>query len=626
MVFAADRCPFVAQTGKELPMTEALHPRPQMRRRDWTDLCGAWQFAHDDDDAGLAAGWARGETELARRITVPYPPESARSGIGDKGFHPVVWYRRSFEAPPLAGGRLLLHFGAVDYAAQVWVNGALVATHVGGHASFTADITDALRPDGAQVVVVRAEDQPGDVSQPRGKQDWQLEPHAIWYHRTTGIWQPVWLEPVPATYIADLHIVPDLGRCGCHVTVELARPAPGAFVAARLGRGDETLARASAEAGSTAVQLFLHVPALENGQARQSLLWTPESPNLLELSVTLGDAEGREIDAVESYAGLRSCAAKENRFLLNDRPYYLRSVLEQGYWPDSHLAAPDADALRREVELIKALGFNAVRIHQKVEDPRFLYWCDRLGLAVWGEMANAYAFSPLAVERLVREWLEVVRRDRNHPSIVTWVPINESWGVADAALRAEQRALVSAMYHLTHALDPTRPVVSNDGWEMTESDIVAVHDYSVSADQLRARWGNPEAVAAALAGNGPQRRRLLLEGHVPHGQPVMITEFGGISHAGRDAGEWHGYASVGSDAEYEAHLRSLFDALLDCPDVAGFCYTQLTDTLQERNGLLREDRAPKLPVETLQAIIGRPSAAVPAEHLDLARKKALAAG
>ena len=406
--------------------------------------------------------------------------------------------------------------------------------------------------------------------------------------------------------------------------MELAQPAPGAIVAARLSRDGETLARASAEAGGDAVRLFLHVPALENGQARQGLYWTPESPTLLDLSITVSDADGREIDAVESYAGLRSCAAKENRFLLNDRPYYLRSVLEQGYWPKSHLAAPDADALRREVELIKALGFNAVRIHQKVEDPRFLYWCDRLGLAVWGEMANAYAFSPRAVERLTREWLEVVRRDRNHPSIVTWVPINESWGVADAALRAEQRALISAMYHLTRALDPTRPVISNDGWEMTESDIVAVHDYSVSAEQLRARWGTPEAVAAALAGNGPQRRRLLLEGHVAHGQPVMITEFGGISHAGRNAGEWHGYASVGSDEEYEAHVRSLFDALLDCPEVAGFCYTQLTDTLQERNGLLTEDREPKLPLATLHGIVSRPSAAVPAEHLDLARKQSVA--
>ena len=275
------------------------------------------------------------------------------------------------------------------------------------------------------------------------------------------------------------------------------------------------------------------------------------------------------------------------------------------------------------MELIKALGFNAVRIHQKVEDPRFLYWCDRLGLAVWGEMANAYAFSPKAVERLTREWLEVVRRDRNHPSIVTWVPINESWGVADAALRAEQRALISAMYHLTRALDPTRPVISNDGWEMTESDILAVHDYSVSADQLRARWGTPEAIAAALSGNGPQRRRLLLDGHVPHGQPLMVTEFGGISHAGRRADDWHGYASVGSDEEYEAHIRSLFDALLDCADVAGFCYTQLTDTLQERNGLLTESREPKLPLESIRAIIARPSAAVPAEHLDLARKRAV---
>lgn len=603
-------------------MTEPLHPRPQMRRRDWTDLCGAWEFAHDDDDRGLAAGWQAGDTPLSRTITVPYPPESELSGIADKGFHPVVWYRRSFEATPPEGGRLLLHFGAVDYAAQVWVNGALVADHVGGQASFTADITRALTPGGPQVVVVRAEDQPGDVTQPRGKQDWQAEPHAIWYHRTTGIWQPVWLEPVPAVGIADLRIVPDLARAGVQLTVELSAPAPGATVEARVWRDGTTFAHGTAEVFGDEARLFLHVAALENGQARQALLWTPETPNLFDLTVTLHDAGGSAADAVESYLGLRTAAAAENRFLLNDRPYFLRSVLEQGYWPQSHLAAPDAEALRREVELIKALGFNAVRVHQKVEDPRFLYWCDRLGVAVWGEMANAYAFSPKAVERLAREWLEVVRRDRNHPSIVAWVPINESWGVADAGLRADQRALISAMYHLTRALDPTRPVVSNDGWEMTETDIVAVHDYSVSADQLRARWGTPDAMAAALAAQGPQRRRLLLDHHLRGDRPVMITEFGGISHAGRRTDEWHGYVAVGSDEAFEAHVRGLFDALLDCPDLAGFCYTQLTDTLQERNGLLTEDREPKLPLATLQAIIARPSAAVPAEHLDLARRAA----
>ncbi len=422
---------------------DELHPRPQLTRDRWTDLCGLWQFAYDDGDTGLRDGWAEQPERFDRTIIVPFPPESRASGIGETAFHPVVWYRRAVTvAPEERDGRLLLHFGAVDYHAHVWVNGRLVATHEGGQTPFSADITAALRDgDAEQVIVVRAEDQPADLTQPRGKQDWEPEPHRIWYDRTTGIWQPVWLEPVPPLHIVEIRWTPDLDRglLGVQVTLNCAPERPARLDLHLTLRGT-TLAKHTFHVERSVARhaIGLDSGSTTMGQAR--VLWSPANPNLIDAELTLHDEAGQP-DTVRSYLGLRSAAFANGRFLLNGRPYYLRLALEQGFWPESHLAAPNADALRREVELAKSLGFNGVRIHQKVEDPRFLYWCDRLGLLVWGEMANAYVFDAHAVERLTREWLDVVRRDYNHPCIVTWVPLNESWGVPSLPRDPSQLAL-----------------------------------------------------------------------------------------------------------------------------------------------------------------------------------------
>ncbi len=604
------------------------YPRPRIRRERWVDLCGAWQFAYDDADEGLTGRWHESPERFARTITVPFPPESELSGINDKGYHPVVWYRREVDAPELDGGRLLLHFGAVDYAARVWVNGDLVATHEGGHSPFTADITTSLKQGQKLVIVVRAEDQPLDVTQPRGKQDWKEQPHAIWYHRTTGIWQPVWLEPVPSSYVANVQFTPDPARSMVNIEIDLGRVPPQPLECqVVLKRKDRVLASQRMTIDAASLMTGIHISAYENGVFRANLVWTPETPNLIDVTVQLFAPDGAELDRVESYFGLRSCGVEERRFLLNDKPFFMRSVLEQGFWPQSHLAAPDPDAYRREVQLIKSLGFNAVRIHQKVEDPRFLYWCDVVGLLVWGEMANAYQYSPLAVERFTREWLEVIDRDRSHPCIVTWVPLNESWGVPDIAQRKDQQAFATALYHLTKAIDPTRPVISNDGWEHTVSDILGVHDYALSGEHLVKRYHSTHDVDRIRIGHGPQRRRVLLVRDDERRHPVMLTEFGGISYRPESGQRWFGYATVTSEGEYLDLVKQLFDAIHDSPELAGYCYTQLTDTLQERNGLLDENRQPKLPVEVLREIIWRPSNAIPTEHLDIARDKAyLASG
>ncbi len=596
-----------------------IHPRPQLTRPRWTDLCGSWGFAYDDADVGTREGWHERDDVFDRTIAVPFPPESAASGIGDEGFHPVVWYQRTFVAPAAPGERVLLHFGAVDYRAHVWVNGRMVAVHEGGHTPFSADITDVLHPgggDGEQVLVVRAEDLPGDLAQPRGKQDWQEQPHMVWYRRTTGIWQPVWLETVPPTRIESIRWTPHVDRSSVGLAVHLCRADEASLrLRVRLtlrGRvvADDTYA---VVADDVERELPLHIPDMY--LSRRQVFWSPEHPNLIEAEVTLLRGE-ETIDQVGSYTAMRSVRVADSRFELNDRPYFLRLVLAQNFWPESHLAAPDPDALRREVQLAKDMGFNGVRLHQKVEDPRFLYWCDRLGMLVWAEMPSAYAFSRLSVTRLTREWLEVLDRDYSHPCIIMWVPVNESWGVPQLPNSAAQRHLVRTLYHLTKAYDPTRPVVGNDGWEQIVSDVLTVHDYSSRGETLSARYGSHEALEHTIQRTQPGYRSVVLLEYLRGREPVVVSEFGGVTLNTEVDVAWPGYGAVHTPQELLARYRDLVDALLDSPAVAGFCYTQLTDTLQERNGLVTERRESKVPVEALRAINRRTSAAVPADAIN----------
>jgi len=590
------------------------HPRPQLQRETWHDLTGTWGFAVDDDDIGVTSGWPMDQTPFDRSILVPFPPESEMSGINDKCHHRAIWYRRAFRLPDSApSNRWLLHFGAVDYRASVWVNGQLIATHEGGNTSFHSDITSVLRPStDDQIVVVRAEDDAYDMTQPRGKQYWEDEPAEIWYWRTSGIWQTVWLESVPETYIAGVRWTPDpdAGTLGLELTLGHT-PFRPLVARVRLSLHGRQLVddRYLIDRQVLDRRITLDVAAI--GNARRRILWSPEHPNLIDAEITLEDG-GNIIDEVYSYAGLRSAGWGNGHFLLNGTPYYLRMLLNQGYWPESHLTAPSLDALRHDVEMAKALGYNGVRNHQKVEDPRFLYWCDKLGLLVWGEMANAYNFSVSAVERFTREWLDVVRRDYNHPSVVSWVPFNESWGVANIASDPIQRHYVSSIYHLTHALDTTRPVVANDGWEHFIGDIWGVHDYALIGDQIRERYGSSEAVAKSIREHRAYYRPIALSDVEHQGQPIMLTEVGGIDYVA-GAIELLGPRAAGSEEEFYAHYAEVIDAILDCPTVVGFCYTQLADTEQEKSGLLTEDRGPKFNLERIREITQRPARAMPVQ-------------
>ncbi|TBN56423.1 glycoside hydrolase family 2 [Glaciihabitans arcticus] len=570
------------------------YPRPQLMRENWVDLSGSWTLRFDDDDAGLAAGWhdSRG---FDSPIVVPFPPESADSGIGDTGFHRVLWYHHAFTVEPHAEPRTVLHFGAVDYRCSVWLNGIMLGSHEGGNTPFDFDVTTAL-VEGEQQLVVRVEDDPLDVAQPRGKQDWKLEPHEVWYHRTSGIWQPVWLEHVASVSIKTLAWRPDVPSGTVRLELDLSQRASHT-ANVRVSFDGVELANQSVTVESDHVELVIPLQRQRNGQDYEQLLWSVDHPRLLDAMITLGSG-----DVVHSYFGLRSVAVERGSFMLNDRPVYLRSVLSQGYWPSSHLAAPSADALRAEVQLIKDLGFNAARVHQKIEDPRFLFWADRLGLLLWEEMPSAYEFSATAIRRMMTEWADVIQRDASHPSVVTWVPFNESWGVQHIAHDPAVRDYVRALWHLTKALDPTRPVVSNDGWEHLDSDIWSVHDYESSGDVLRARYASASSIFDGL---GPAGRRMRLGTEPDRGQPIMLTEFGGIKFAPQGDDSW-GYSTASSAADFASRLSAVLDATLSSPVLAGFCYTQLTDTGQETNGLVTDAREPKLPLDQLRAIITAP--------------------
>ncbi len=596
---------------------DGSYPRPMLCREHWVSLDGTWEFAFDDEDHGVRARWFAqpGAGPFTRRITVPFPPESPASGVGDRGIHPVVWYRRRIPREILAGGgdrqqRVLIHFGAVDFRAQVWFDGQLVCSHVGGQTPFTADVTPTTEgePD-EHVLVVRAEDHPADLEQPRGKQDWRDKPHGIWYERTTGIWQTVWAETVPDNHITDVAWIPDVPAAAVHGEITVAKPPPhGLALELTVRLGEEILAELSVvpQGGTTRVDVPL--PGLRNGQDRARMLWTPEHPTLLDIEVVLRDRQSASvIDSVASYTGMRSASVGTGSFQLNAQPCYLRAVLNQGYRPRTHLAAEGTAQLRAEVELARAMGFNAVRVHQKAEDPRFLFWADRLGLMVWAETAAAYVYSPTAVTLLVTEWMDLIRRDRSHPAIVAWVPLNESWGVPDIASSTQQQNFARALASLTRALDPSRPVVSNDGWEHVDSDILGLHDYAGDAGELRARYGTSQAVSEVIrSAGGPQHRRPVIGGQqlrafASGNAPLMITEFGGVSLDG--GGDGWGYTKARSDSEYAALLQQLFGALRASREVAGFCYTQFMDTGQEANGLLFADGTPKLPLETIRQIV-----------------------
>ncbi|PWZ00855.1 glycoside hydrolase [Testicularia cyperi] len=648
------------------------HPRPQFVRD--ADLAlildGEWTFAGDPFNVGLLQSYERKLPDAHWKIRVPFSHQTKASGLSDTQQYNVVWYSRSVPLRSLPRsdrsnhserGRYLLHFGAVDYEASVWVNGQLVGSHVGGHTSFSLDFTEQVNEllspakpnlEGSLLIAVRAQDAPRDMSQPRGKQYWKQTangdslPESIFYTPTTGIWQTVWIECVPTTYMSRATIAPDVDAGTVQVDVDInfeyldplvSRKPFFVECVVKLAEHEECSTRAPVSQETSSCSMTLSVrqsgrhpaatararmvtpgvlppevnrDAWDNGLA----LWSPEHPQLYDLTLKLtmaGEAD-KVCDRVDSYFGMRKVSIdSQGRFCLNNRVYFQKLLLDQGYWPESGMTAPTPDAFEVDIMQAKAMGFNGVRKHQKVEASRFLYDADRLGFLVWGEMANAYEFSSRYVERFTREWMEAVRRDVSHPSIVAWVPINESWGVPALNTSAHQRSHLAALYHLTKSLDPTRPVVDNDGWQHVYTDMITVHDYRDAETLERAFATRDAATAERVVGypvvlpplSGQQAATLMTQK-----LPILCTEFGGLglrvdNVSKTEGGVAWGYANASSQDDFLRQFEQQVRALVKHGVVQGFCYTQLADVEQEVNGLLTADRKFKLDPNKVKAIL-----------------------
>jgi len=643
----------------EPPLSAALdvprpeHPSPQLWREAWLNLNGTWQFEIDRSDSGIDRGLR--DRELTGTIVVPFAPESEASGIGDTDFFEAVWYRREIDIPAdWQGLRPVLRFGAVDHDATVWVNGIEVARHRGGFTPFSADLGDIARAGERVTIVVRARD-PRDAAQARGKQaTWHANTHCH-YTRTTGIWQTVWLEGVPETSIRGLRIVPQLSAAAFGIDVELSANRPGAILeveARHLEVAPDTPApalRAVPGAPVTAsvradLDLAPHVHLALPPEAVH--VWGPGSPELYALVVRLRDADGTVLDEVRSYAGLRSTSLDGRAFRINGQRVFQRLVLDQGYWPRSLMTAPDDAAMVADIRLALEAGFTGARLHQKVFEERMLFWSDVHGYLTWGEFGDwgISGMGPIGHNQqptasFVAQWLEALRRDRNHPSIVGWCPLNETHQVLHDRITVLDD-VTHAMYDATELADPTRPVLDASGYShrVRGADIYDSHSYEQDPEAFRAQQ-------AGLAEGAPYVNRVeLAPDQMPHadgtwslpyaGQPYFVSEYGGIwwnaeeaarveaergeaERAAREAGgeagsdqavSWGYGERVRDEDEVYARFEGLTRVLLEDPEMFGYCYTQLTDVFQEKNGVVDFERGRKLDLARLRAVQERAAA------------------
>lgn len=580
------------------------YPRPQHVRDNWENLNGAWDFGFDDKNCGEKEKWYQ-DFPGTLTIQVPFTYETKLSGIQDETRHDNVWYHRviTVDASKLEDNRYLLHFEGSDFVTKVWVNGQYAGSHRGGYARFSFDITDLVK-DGENHLVVKAEDS-FDMQQPRGKQRWLDNNFDCWYVQTTGIWKTVWTEYAPNIRLDRVKMTPVLETNSLELEYDLIAPecimGPDLMVEAIVTYDGEFVAKSAVSVSEAHVETKINLLVNNAMIGRWEVkLWSPEAPNLYDVEFRVV-YKNEVTDTVGSYFAIREIRIDGPNILLNGRPIYQTLILDQGYWRDSHLTPPSEEALIEDIDKIHALGYNGLRKHQKIEDERFLYWCDVKGMLVWSEAPSAYRYSDYAVTEFVTEWMEIVKQNYNHPCIITWTPINESWGISHVETDRMQQHFSETIYHLTKSVDKYRPVIVNDGWEHTISDILTLHDYEEVGQVLLDRYIDFQDEIMTTDVYHSNHKSAMANGFEYKGQPVIISEYGGIAFNNDDSG-W-GYGNkVNTEEDFIRRFDEITTAVKEIPYVCGLCYTQVSDVQQEINGLMDIDRNFKIKPSIIREI------------------------
>lgn len=575
------------------------YPRPQFVRKDWQSLNGEWDFVFDDKNEGEMKKYFL-DFPKVNKICVPFTYETKLSGIEDESIHYIVWYNRKIKISKeqLYNQKLILNFEGSDYKTKVWINGNYVGEHIGGYSRFSFDIENYIT-EGDNDITVRVEDSLSK-NQPRGKQRYKKESWKCWYIQSTGIWKTVWIECLSKQYLKSVKNIPNIDKVQLEVETNLSEDDiehENYYFEAEISFKGQILNKQKKKICSPYQKIEMHIMGEKIEHSVQK--WSTNHPNLYDICYKLY-CNNEVIDTVYSYFGIREISIKGNQIFLNEKQIYLKLILDQGYWKDSHLTPPNEESIIKDIEGALAFGYNGIRKHQKIEDERFLYWCDVKGVLVWSEMANCYEFNDNALQNFTNEWINVVKQNYNHPSIITWVPINESWGVPEVSEAKKQQDFINSLYYLTKAIDDTRPVVSNDGWEHTISDIITIHDYKQDDVLLYQEYNdeNKSVLQNLKAYNG--KHKLFAKGYQYEGQPVIMSEYGGIAI---NSNEGWGYGKqVKDEKEFIDRFVKLTKVIKDIPYLSGYCYTQLTDVQQEVNGLMNAERNYKIQPDIINKI------------------------
>ncbi len=570
------------------PIPRPEYPRPQFVRDAWINLNGVWTFAFDPGKSGAQRGLPAA-SGFDRSILVPFCPESALSGVSHADFIECMWYHRAFTLPAdWSGKRVILHFGAVDYESEVFIDGQPVGRHWGGTVSFSYDITRYVKPGQEHNLVVYVRDETRSGVQPGGKQSEKVGSYGCMYTRTTGIWQTVWMEAVDEHGLQSIHTVPDLDGARFIITPTFYAVRQGLSLRVTLRDGEQVVGQDSGPAVN-GIPVIVSVP--------QPRPWSPDAPFLYDLDLEVRDASGAVLDHVTAYAGLRKVHVQDGKVYLNNQPLFLRLVLDQGFYPDGIWTAPSDDALRRDIQLSMRAGFNGARLHQKVFEERFHYWADKLGYLTWGESSSwgMDVKNIHAARNFLSEWREIICRDRNHPSIIAWTPFNETWDTGD---RRQHNRLHIDAYELARALDPTRPINDASGYSHARTDLWTVHTYEQSPKELDE--------LLVLKDGQPWRNFPDREADY-EGQPYIVDEFGGIKWVPEDRRpfseiSWGYGEGPRSLEEFYARLEGMLQVMYKHKHIAGYCYTQLTDVEQEQNGIFNYDRTEKFDMRKIATI------------------------